>query len=179
MLAQVRGLGVDVKIDDEGGYWPRHDVAELQRRIDRMNGLMAAMAGALKDDADDRGLAPWQATVFAHPDFEQMEAFGIECEKYLVFQAMNLLKRQTHLTECHLISDIQLERQDLAVTPHWEINSAMFVLRTFNSASRESLGEAHPLTAPPVRPAINSRWRSRKMHMTGEIDTRVPAMMRL
>lgn len=94
MLVELRSLGVEVKINDEGGYWPGRDIAELRRRIDRMNGLTAALAGALKDDADERAAPPLQAPILAHPDFEHLEATAIENEKGALSQAVNLLKQQ-------------------------------------------------------------------------------------
>ena len=80
LLVKLRPLGVKVEIDDEGGYWPGRDVPELRLRIDRMNGLTAALAGALKDDADERATAVLEAPIFAHPDFEHLEATALEKE---------------------------------------------------------------------------------------------------
>jgi hypothetical protein len=81
-----RAHGVRVKILDEGDYWPRRSVATLQRRLDQMNGLVAAFAGALKDAAgeDDDGRddsesvvrGPIVAPILKHPQFERIEAEG-------------------------------------------------------------------------------------------------------
>jgi hypothetical protein len=37
---------LDVKIMDEGDYWPARSVSKLRENLDRMNGLVAATAGA-------------------------------------------------------------------------------------------------------------------------------------
>ena len=65
-----------VKISDEGDYWPRRSLAKLRQNLDHMNGLVAAAAGALKD-ADDTGAeGRVQAPIFAHKNFERLEAAG-------------------------------------------------------------------------------------------------------
>lgn len=46
LLAHWRDLGVPIRIRDEGGYWPRHSVLTLRRNLMRLNGIVAAMAGA-------------------------------------------------------------------------------------------------------------------------------------
>lgn len=74
-LVEWRSLGVRVKITDEGEYWPRRSVANLRRNVEQMNGLVAATAGALKD-ADDGEGAGVQSPIFAHKDFERLEAKG-------------------------------------------------------------------------------------------------------
>ena len=74
-LAEWRTLGVRVKINDEGEYWPRRSVANLRRNVGQMNALVAAAAGALKD-ADDGAGAGIQSPIFAHRDFERLEAEG-------------------------------------------------------------------------------------------------------
>ena len=76
LLGEWRGLGGRVKIDDEGGYWPHRNLATLRQRLDRMNGAVAALAGAVKDAAEDAGRAPVQSPIFAHPQFERLEAEG-------------------------------------------------------------------------------------------------------
>ncbi len=76
LLGVARGLGLRVKISDEGDYWPRRDLAKLRRRLDQMNGMVAALAGALKDETDAASSPPVQAPIFAHPQFERLEAEG-------------------------------------------------------------------------------------------------------
>jgi hypothetical protein len=75
LLAEWRTLGVRVKISDEGEYWPRRSVANLRRNVEQMNALVAATAGALKDVDDGEG-AGVQSPIFAHRDFERLEAEG-------------------------------------------------------------------------------------------------------
>ncbi len=70
-------LGVTVEITDEGSYWPGRSVRSLRTQIDQMNGIVAGLAGALKDVSDDADLAPVQSPVFAHPHFERLEAEGV------------------------------------------------------------------------------------------------------
>lgn len=76
LLASLRELGLRVEITDEGGYWPGRDERELRRSVDQMNGIVAAFAGVLKDASDDDGTAPVQSPIFAHPQFECIEAEG-------------------------------------------------------------------------------------------------------
>lgn len=76
LLALYRAQGLRVKIDDEGGYWPGRNLATLRKRLDEMNGIVAAFAGAVKDATGDDGGAPVQSPIFAHPQFERLEAEG-------------------------------------------------------------------------------------------------------
>lgn len=77
LLAALRTPGVRVKISDEGGYWPRRSVTALRQNLEQMNGLVAATAGALKDwDEAGCGQSRVQSPIFAHKDFERMEAEG-------------------------------------------------------------------------------------------------------
>ena len=71
-----RGLGATVKISDEGGYWPRRSERTLRQELDVMNGAIAGLAGALKDAGDEHGGPPVQSPIFAHPQFEHLEADG-------------------------------------------------------------------------------------------------------
>lgn len=76
LLAGARRLGLAVDLNDEGDYWPGRDLAALRRNLDEMNGVVAAAAGVLKDLADERGGAGVQSPIFAHPQFERLEAEG-------------------------------------------------------------------------------------------------------
>lgn len=67
-----------MKISDEGDYWPRRSERKLRRELDLMNGAIAGIAGALKDAAGDDGGPPVQSPIFAHPQFERLEANGVE-----------------------------------------------------------------------------------------------------
>lgn len=93
LLVAVSDLGVEVEINDEGGYWPSRDESELRRSVDRMNGIVAAFAGALKDVTDETGGAPVQSPIFAHPQFERLEAEGIARDGEHVRDAVTLTRR--------------------------------------------------------------------------------------
>lgn len=76
LLRLAVDLGIRVRITDEGGWWPHRSDPSLRRSIDQCNRLVAALGGALKDQSPDdepRVASP----IFAHPDFEQLEAEGI------------------------------------------------------------------------------------------------------
>ena len=78
ILAALSSLGVEVEISDEGDYWPsraRGALAGLRREVEDMNRVIAAAAGAMKDAfGDDGGV---EAPIFAHPQFERLEAEGV------------------------------------------------------------------------------------------------------
>ncbi len=76
--------GVSVRISDEGGYWPARDTRALRRQLDNYNRIVAGLAGMMKDATDEdrdgaeakSSVAPVQSPMFAHPDFERLEAEG-------------------------------------------------------------------------------------------------------
>jgi hypothetical protein len=77
LLAACRAPGLRVKISDEGDYWPTRSLTGLRRNLDQMNGLVAASAGALKDAYETAGgESPVQSPIFAHRQFERLEAEG-------------------------------------------------------------------------------------------------------
>ncbi len=67
--------GATVRINDEGGYWPGRDEKRLLAEVGGMNRLIAGFAGALKDATGESGNRI-QAPIFAHPQFEHLEAEG-------------------------------------------------------------------------------------------------------
>ena len=73
-LAALRALGLSVTISDEGGYWPSRDVRTLRANVEMMNRVVASAAGALKDAFGDGEV---QSPIFAHPQFERLEAEGV------------------------------------------------------------------------------------------------------
>ena len=95
LLGVGRGLGLHVKIDDEGGYWPHRDLAALRRHLDEMNGIVAALAGAVKDATEDDGHAPVQSPIFAHPQFERLEAEGAARTGASLVEATRIIARST------------------------------------------------------------------------------------
>jgi len=75
-LAAGRSPELRVKISDEGDFWPRRSLTKLRQNLDQMNGLVAA-AGALKDADEASGrTGPVQSPIFAHRQFERLEAAG-------------------------------------------------------------------------------------------------------
>jgi hypothetical protein len=76
LLAELRQLGVSVKISDEGDYWPRRNEAALRQNLGELNAAVASAAGALKDWGEKQGGPPVQSPIFAHPQFERLEAEG-------------------------------------------------------------------------------------------------------
>jgi hypothetical protein len=70
-------LGVTVEVSDEGGYWQTRDEQKLRSVLTAYDGLMAAVAGQVKDAADDSGEGQAIASpIFARKDFERLEAAG-------------------------------------------------------------------------------------------------------
>lgn len=76
LLDEARRLGCRVTITDEGEYWPRRNEAKLRRNVEQMNCAIAAAAGAMKDHDKATGSESVQSPVFAHPQFEHLEAQG-------------------------------------------------------------------------------------------------------
>ena len=93
LLALWRAAGVRVKISDEGGYWPHRNLAALRRHLDQMNRLVAAFGGALKDATDESGGAPVQSPIFAHPQFERLEAEGLARNADHIRQAVSVVRK--------------------------------------------------------------------------------------
>jgi len=71
LLDAARELGFEVQVFDEGGYWESRDADRLLAHVDRMNRLVAGLAGAVHDRLGrDHSV---EAPIFAHPDFERLE----------------------------------------------------------------------------------------------------------
>lgn len=95
LLAELRSLDLRVRIWDEGGYWPRRSERVLRKKIDAMNRLTAAFAGAAKDAADEGGQARgMQAAIFAHPHFERLEAEGAAERPDIADAARRVMERE-------------------------------------------------------------------------------------
>lgn len=93
LLLALRPLGLRVKLVDEGGYWPGCYVTALRAHLDRLSGIIAGLAGALKDAADDAGAGPVRAPIFAHPEFERLEAGGVSVHAAELARAVALARR--------------------------------------------------------------------------------------
>lgn len=96
LLLVWQRLGCTVKITDEGDYWPGRDEQKLRAAVGRMDRLMAGLAGALKDAADERG-GKIEAPIFAHPHFERLEAEAVAAHGDRLQQAGTLLAHLGHL----------------------------------------------------------------------------------
>lgn len=89
-LLIARRLGFELRIRDEGGYWPRRSETTLRRRLDEMNGIVAAMSGALKDAADDSTV---QSPIFRNPNFEHLEHEGARALGPRVQKVARIIRR--------------------------------------------------------------------------------------
>lgn len=74
LIAACQMPDMRVKIMDEGAYWPEQSVSKLRENLDRMNGLVAATAGALKDAFETPDAI--QSPIFEHKNFERLETQG-------------------------------------------------------------------------------------------------------
>lgn len=72
-------LGLEVRVEDEGGYWPGRNEVALRASVERLNRLVAGLAGALKDASDDSGNSPSvESPILEHPAFERLEAEALD-----------------------------------------------------------------------------------------------------
>jgi hypothetical protein len=76
LLDAARRFGCRVTVSDEGEYWPGRNEAALRRNVGEMNCAIAAAAGAMKDFDKASGAEGVQSPIFAHPQFEHLEAEG-------------------------------------------------------------------------------------------------------
>ncbi len=92
LLRLALDLGIRVRITDEGGWWPHRSDSRLQQMLEKNNRLMAALGGAMKDQlpADEPHVV---APIFAHPDFERLEAGGIALESDAVAAATREIEK--------------------------------------------------------------------------------------
>jgi hypothetical protein len=75
LLDLWRDFGIDVKVNDEGEFWETRSARRLRERLRLYDRLVAAVAGALKDDRD-KGSKGVRAEIFNDPRFERLEAEG-------------------------------------------------------------------------------------------------------
>jgi hypothetical protein len=68
-------------------------VTNLRRNVEQMNGLVAAFAGALKDGNDGEG-AGIESPIFAHKNFERLEAEGEARAGAMICEARGEVSRQ-------------------------------------------------------------------------------------
>jgi hypothetical protein len=93
LLRDWSELGARVRIIDEGGWWPRRSDAALRKAIATMNQTVAALAGALKDASGDDNADKIVAPIFAHPEFEHLEAEGLARNESAIKDAAKLIAR--------------------------------------------------------------------------------------
>ena len=88
-------LGLEVRIEDEAGYWPGRNEVALRAAVERMNRLVAGLAGALKDAEDDSGKGlSVESPILEHPAFERLEAEAQEsADARNLSDALNVLKK--------------------------------------------------------------------------------------
>lgn len=78
LLLSLRRLGLRVEISDEGDYWPGRSLTKLRAEVGMMNGVVAAAAGVLRDlDEAVNGKSGVESPIFAHKNFERLEAEGV------------------------------------------------------------------------------------------------------
>lgn len=73
VLDEAKRLGIPVEVSDEGEYWETRSEDRLRTKLRQYNGLIAAMAGSLKDALGDDAV---EAPIRNHPEFERLEAAG-------------------------------------------------------------------------------------------------------
>jgi hypothetical protein len=68
ILDRAKALGIQVEVHDEGGYWETRDDRELVRHVEKMNHILARLAGKLSDMGRELN-----APIFGQPRFERLE----------------------------------------------------------------------------------------------------------
>ena len=68
-----RGMGVRVKVNDEGGYWKTRSVEKLRSELLQYDRLIAAAGGVFKHTDSDLSV---QAPIFNYKNFERLEHEG-------------------------------------------------------------------------------------------------------
>jgi len=91
-------LGCEITIKDEGNYWPTRDKTKLRASILEMDQFVAALGGALKDASDEGGPSV-ESPIFAHGQFELLEAQGLSRHAAKVAQAAKLVQKVSRETE--------------------------------------------------------------------------------
>jgi hypothetical protein len=78
MLEEAARLGATVEVRDDTGYWTHRSTEQLIREVDRMNEIVARIAGAFHDamPADSENTHRVEGAIFEHPDFERLETKG-------------------------------------------------------------------------------------------------------
>ena len=85
-------LGVEVPITDEADYWPGRNETALRANLNQMNRIVAGLGGALKDAVDEGG-PTIQSPIFAHPQFERLEAEGMTAHGPAIQKTVHAITR--------------------------------------------------------------------------------------
>lgn len=80
LLDQIKGLGVNVRIRDDSRYAQHRDVNRLLRSLRDWDAMVANFVGKLNDMLPDQH-GSIVAPIMARPDFEHLEAKGIQVLK--------------------------------------------------------------------------------------------------
>ncbi len=75
VLDAARQFGFSVEVSDEGGFWADRSVEALAKEVGSWDQHLAALVGALKDQAATQGMTV-EAPITERPDFEHLEAAG-------------------------------------------------------------------------------------------------------
>ncbi len=92
LLWMAEKLGLRVKVDDEGGYWKCGSGATLRRNLAEYDQGIAAFGGALKDAAGEAA-RDITGPIFAHPDYERLEALGNQAQGEKISRAVREVTR--------------------------------------------------------------------------------------
>ncbi len=77
LLDRIAKLPVTLQVSDDSGYWEHRDEAQLRKQLASWNGLVAALAGQMKDQLGTDPDTGIQAPILTAPDFEHLEAKGL------------------------------------------------------------------------------------------------------
>ena len=94
LLDLWRDFGVELDVCDEGEYWQTRSLDQLRRRIAVYDRLVAAVAGAIKDSAED-GVLPVKGEIFNDSRFERLEAEGRAQFSAQIEEAWRIIKSLT------------------------------------------------------------------------------------
>lgn len=77
LLDRIAKLPLTLQVSDDSGYWEHRDETQLRKQLASWNGLVAALAGQLKDKLGTDEETGIQAPILTAPDFEHLEAKGL------------------------------------------------------------------------------------------------------
>jgi hypothetical protein len=78
LVEECERRGIAITVRDQTGYWETRSTAHLVAEVEKMNRLIAGIAGRLSDAISPNYKA--QGAIFAHPDFERMETKARESD---------------------------------------------------------------------------------------------------